>query len=576
MSRWIFFAFFASYAAVVAAVARAQAPAIEGYALVIGSNVGGKGQVPLRFAEEDAGRVADVLTAVGGYVPEHVQKLLHPSTDELRGAIERIRLQISSLAQAGKQTRFYFYYSGHARADALNLGSQELPLSELRERLLGLPATISIVVLDACQSGAFSRVKGAGPATDFSFNSIERLNTEGIAVVASSSAKELSQESELLRSSFFTHHWLVALRGAGDRDGDGRVTLSEAYQYAYNHTLATTSETSVGEQHATLETNFRGKDDVALTHPAAASAHLRILSPFRGRVLVQSLPSWSVLAEVDKAAGAPLVLALPAGNYAATLRRDDIVSRCSLSLRDGSETILAASQCAPLRMVATETKGDLGIHHGYAYVPDGREEGWIFEATGGVRLASTQDAYVRRLNDFALTRQSDDWPRFTLSAGRRLHPNLVLGVSYFNLQSAEYQRNHEEKQAFRWNAHALGAFVQADLPVVEPRKANLFVRAGMGASLAWTSFDAVSPEHDFMTTNPSFGETTVLTHKVTQHFVRPCGWLSAGLQAMPWRQFGFHLELRYTFAPAIENQLGDVHNLGSGAFLMGIRARTWE
>ena len=168
--------------------------------------------------------------------------------------------------------------ANHARADALNLGSQELPLSELRDRLLRLPATLSIVVLDACQSGAFSRVKGAGPAADFSFNSVEQLNTQGVAVIASSSAKELSQESERLRSSFFTHHWLVGLRGAADRDGDGRVTLSEAYQYAYNHTLATTAQTKVGEQHATLETNFKGKDDVPLTHPAAATARLRMPS----------------------------------------------------------------------------------------------------------------------------------------------------------------------------------------------------------------------------------------------------------------------------------------------------------
>src|SRR5262249_37402268 len=147
------------------------------------------------------------------------------------------------------------------------------------------------------------------------------LNTEGIAVIASSSARELSQESEELRSSYFTHHWLVALRGAGDRDADGRVTLSEAYQYAYNHTLATTAETSVGDQHPTPATNLRGKDDIPLTPPAAANAHLKVPAGFDGRVLVQSLPSWSVLAELDKTPGQPVLLALPAGRYAASLRR---------------------------------------------------------------------------------------------------------------------------------------------------------------------------------------------------------------------------------------------------------------
>jgi len=96
----------------------------------------------------------------------------------------------------------------------MNLGERELSLSDLRERLLSLPTTLTIVVLDACQSGAFSRTKGAEPAADFSFNSVSRLNTSGVAVMASSSASELSQESDSLRASYFTHHLLVALRGA--------------------------------------------------------------------------------------------------------------------------------------------------------------------------------------------------------------------------------------------------------------------------------------------------------------------------------------------------------------------------
>ena len=299
----------------------------------MGSNAGGPGQADLRYAEADTERVADVLTALGGYQQEHVERLLHPTAAQLRAALERMRGEVESLSRQGVQSRFFFYYSGHARADALNLGREQVPLSELRERIESLPATLSIVVLDACQSGAFSRPKGAQQAADFSFNSVERLNAEGIAVVASSNERELSQESELLRSSYFTHHWLVALRGGGDHNGDGRVTLSEAYQYAYNHTLANTAESAVGEQHATLETNLRGQDDVALTQPALASSRLRVPAAFEGRVLVQALPSWSVLAELDKVSGQAVTLALPPGRYSATVRRGDRASRCSLVLQ---------------------------------------------------------------------------------------------------------------------------------------------------------------------------------------------------------------------------------------------------
>jgi hypothetical protein len=159
----------------VAPAARAQAVGGEGFAIVVGSNPGGPGQEALQYAEDDASRVADLLVELGGYRAEHVQRLLRPSADELTAAIGQLRAELAPRAERGEQTRFFFYYSGHARADALNLGRQELPLSELRARLQQLPATVSMVVLDACQSGAFSRVKGAGPAADFSFNSVERL-----------------------------------------------------------------------------------------------------------------------------------------------------------------------------------------------------------------------------------------------------------------------------------------------------------------------------------------------------------------------------------------------------------------
>ena len=41
----------------------------------------------------------------------------------------------------------------------------------------------------------------------------------------------------VLGGSLFTHHLLSAMRGASDSDGDGQVTLFEAYSYAYERTL---------------------------------------------------------------------------------------------------------------------------------------------------------------------------------------------------------------------------------------------------------------------------------------------------------------------------------------------------
>src|SRR5262249_46033755 len=155
-------------------------------------------------------------------------------------------------------------------------GGDELPLTTLRERLTALPSALTIVVLDACQSGAFARVKGAEAAADFTYNSVSRLQQKGLAIMASSSAQELSQESDELRGSYFTHHLVTALRGAGDSDGDGRVSLDEAYRYAYRRTLASTARTQVGQQHVMLETDLAGQGDLPVTYPTEARAQLEL------------------------------------------------------------------------------------------------------------------------------------------------------------------------------------------------------------------------------------------------------------------------------------------------------------
>lgn len=53
-----------------------------------------------------------------------------------------------------------------------------------------------------------------------------------------------AHESDRLRSSFFSHHLITGLRGAADADGDERVALSEAYDYAYRQTLRSSGQTT--------------------------------------------------------------------------------------------------------------------------------------------------------------------------------------------------------------------------------------------------------------------------------------------------------------------------------------------
>ena len=136
-----------------------------------------------------------VLRDVGGYPAANVVTALHPDRAGCSPPSPRCASGCSSMPRAASRPQLLFYYSGHARADAITLGREELPLAELRQRPAAA-GTLTVVVLDACQSGAFSRIKGAEPTADFSFNSVARLDTAGVAVMASSSASELWQESD--------------------------------------------------------------------------------------------------------------------------------------------------------------------------------------------------------------------------------------------------------------------------------------------------------------------------------------------------------------------------------------------
>src|SRR5207248_10935165 len=56
--------------------------------------------------------------------------------------------------------------------------------------------------------------------------------------------------------------------GGADRSGDGRVTLFEAYAYAYDRTVADTAESAAGAQHPTFSYDLAGNGDLVLTDVA--------------------------------------------------------------------------------------------------------------------------------------------------------------------------------------------------------------------------------------------------------------------------------------------------------------------
>ncbi len=247
-------------AALLALPARGAAQ-VERFAVVVGNDAGQPPEAPLRWAEADAARVADVLQEVSGVRPENLVVLRGQDADTVRRALIAVNQRIRD---AGHETMLLVYYSGHADASALHLGATSLELGELEQLVRGSAAGFRMLVLDACRSGALTRVKGGTPIPPFELAVSERLPGEGAVFLTSSSASEDSQESDELRGSFFTHALVSGLLGAADADGDGLVTLEEAYRHAYDATVRGSSRSRSGLQHPTFRYDVRGHGDVVL------------------------------------------------------------------------------------------------------------------------------------------------------------------------------------------------------------------------------------------------------------------------------------------------------------------------
>jgi hypothetical protein len=305
--------------ALLAAIPVASAGA-DRFALVVGANDGLPSEVVLRYAEKDAERLARVLERVGGFAPSDVVVLRGPTAGSVRRELIEMNARVR---QRARPALLFVYYSGHADAEWLHLGGSRLAVSELRALVTGSAAATRVLVVDACRSGALTRVKGGRAVPAFKVT-LDPPEAEGTAILSSSAAGEDSQESDELGASIFTHHLVSALLGAGDRNRDGAVSLAEAFGYTADRTLAATAGTLVGPQHPTYHLELGGRRDLVLTRPglrARGMGRLELAEP--GSWLVQKEDrDGEVVAEVS--AAAPGVrLAVEPGRYLVTRRADD-------------------------------------------------------------------------------------------------------------------------------------------------------------------------------------------------------------------------------------------------------------
>lgn len=322
-----------------------SAHAARTHVVAIGNDRGRADEVPLRYAERDAQAMAAIMRRLGGVNPQDLVVVNGGSANDVRRTLLEVNTRIRPHSA---QSALIVYYSGHADAGGLHLGETTLPYDELKNIVAGSAAAVRVLILDGCRSGGLTRVKGVQATGSFSIKLEDSLDIEGLAVMTSSTAGEDSHESERLQGSFFTHHLLAALMGAGDHDQDGRVTLTEAYSYAYQETLRS-SERTPTLQHPTYAYDIKGKGDLVLTRLDSGIGTGWLRSARAATYLVRARDEDGPVYTVANVDAGNVRVAVPAGDYFVQERHPDHYREYSVSVAPSKEVRLADR---PYRTVA--------------------------------------------------------------------------------------------------------------------------------------------------------------------------------------------------------------------------------
>jgi len=269
--------------------ARGDMPQGDLYSLVVGiSKYSNPGVPPLKISDKDARDFAEFLGTPKDLFRECKVTLL---TNERATKIEVEKHLFYGLRQAGKDDTVILFFSGHGAVDPYQAGdfffltydSDPDFLAPTAVHMSGLNFLKRIdcprvlLIADACNAGGFS-ARGAKLAVAPFKTFIQQFtSSSGKVILTSSRPDEYSLEKSGMSNSVFTHYLLDGLRGRADTDGDGLVTISEAYRYVYEKTKIE----SGGVQHPQFEGTVEGIFAVAHTgkprhHPVVREAPRRV------------------------------------------------------------------------------------------------------------------------------------------------------------------------------------------------------------------------------------------------------------------------------------------------------------
>jgi hypothetical protein len=381
------------------------------FALLVGANNGGATRAVLRYAVADARAVGQVLEDMGGILPGDSRYLEDPDRATFLKAIRALAADVDLAQKTFRRVEVIFYYSGHSDEEALFLGDERVTYVELKDLITSLAADVRIAIFDSCASGALTLPKGVIKKAPFLLDTA--YDMRGYAFMTSSSASEAAQESNRLGRSFFTHNLVSGMRGAADMNLDGRVTLTEAYQFAFDGTLTQTERTMGGAQHPSRHIQMSGTGDVVITELRRSAAVLVLESEFSGRIFIHN-GGGVLLVELAKEAGHEVSIGLEAGDYRLFAVDGTGAYERKISLAEGKAVAVGRSGFVKaVRIPATVRGGSSPPPSGVTSRP-----GWRIEVMGGLAAINPADLNMRGTYDRMVgTFYGNDYLTYSLSQG---------------------------------------------------------------------------------------------------------------------------------------------------------------
>ncbi|MEW6114093.1 MAG: caspase family protein, partial [Thermodesulfobacteriota bacterium] len=236
------------------------------YAVIVGLSKYKNPKIPsLKLAAKDATDFAKFI--------ETQEQLFRKTrvflrTNENAGKTELEKYLFYELRQAGKDDTIVLFFSGHGAVDPKRPGefffltydadpeyleATALNMTGLRF-LRSLDCPRVVMIADACHSGGFTDWQARSSVIPLKLFLRDFTSSSGRVIITSSRPDEYSLEGSRMDNGVFTHFLIEGLKGAADKDGDGVISVKEAYDFVYDRTRAATG----GAQHPQFTGSVEG------------------------------------------------------------------------------------------------------------------------------------------------------------------------------------------------------------------------------------------------------------------------------------------------------------------------------